>query len=344
MMTTADVARDYARRGWKPVAVHRKTKKPVDRGWQKRPFNPAQFDGNSLNVAIQLGEISGGLVDVDLDSILAIGLAPEFLPPTDAIFGRRSKPCSHQLYVSDLCKSEKRAVIQFKESSGAVIVELRIGANGRGATTTFPPSMHASGELVQWERDGDPARVAGADLKRAVLALAICCLLKPHYPGSGSRHEGALVLGGVLARADWRPDDIGHLVTVLARAADDDEWQDRVGAAIGAVVVRENGGEVPGLPRLAELWGGECAETLGKWLPTTRAAFSSGKGAGLEDSVALDLAEQHADDLRYIAKSSQWMRFTGAHWEAETTLGAFDESRKLCRLAGDAKAKTVVVS
>ena len=340
-MNIADAALDYARRrGWKPVPVHRKTKKPVDKGWQKRSFDPAQFDGNSLNVAVQLGEVSGGLVDIDLDNMLAIGLAPEFLPPTDAIFGRRSKPCSHQLYLSDLCSSEKRAAIQFKDFSGAVIVELRIGANGKAATTTFPPSMHPSGELVQWERDGEPARVAGDDLKRAVLALAVCCLLKPHYPGSGSRHEGALVIGGVLARANWKSDDIGHLVAVMARAAGDEERIDRVSTPIGAVVARANGNDVPGLTRFAEIWGKDVADILGKWLPTARGVQSI-NGAGLEDRVALEFAAQHIDDVRYVAKSSQWMRWNGARWQAEDTLSAFDKSRKLCRAAGDAKAKTV---
>jgi hypothetical protein len=264
MTTIADAAITYARRGWKPVPLHRKTKKPIGKGWQTRPFDPTQFNGNAINIAVQLGAASGGLVDVDLDNQLAIGFAPEFLPATAAIFGRRSKPAAHQLYVSDLCQSEKAATIQYKDGN-AVIVELRIGAGNKGAATTMPPSMHPSGELVQWVHDGEPARVAGDDLKRAVLQLAVACLLKPRYPGAGSRHEAALVLGGVLARADWLPDDIGHLVTMLARAVDDDEWQDRVGAAIGAVVARANGGDVPGLPRLAEVWGKDVADTLGKW-------------------------------------------------------------------------------
>src|SRR5262249_17956276 len=133
----AAAALEYHARGWKPVPVNRKTKKPIGTGWQKRPFDPAQFNGNAQNVAIQLGAVSRGLVDVDLDSMLAVGLATEFLPPTDAIFGRRSKPCSHQLYLSDLCDSEKCAAIQFREftngHAGQVIVELRIGGNGKGA-------------------------------------------------------------------------------------------------------------------------------------------------------------------------------------------------------------------
>ena len=113
--TIADAARAYAKRGWKPVPIGRKSKKPIDKGWQKRRFDPAQFNGNAQNVAVQLGAVSGGLCDVDLDSKLAIGLALDLLPPTDAIFGRRSKPCSHQLYVSDLHVTEKHAAIQFRE-------------------------------------------------------------------------------------------------------------------------------------------------------------------------------------------------------------------------------------
>ena len=62
--TIADAALDYHRRGWKPVPVSRQTKKPIGKGWQKRPFNPAQFNGNDQNVAVQLGEVSGGLADV----------------------------------------------------------------------------------------------------------------------------------------------------------------------------------------------------------------------------------------------------------------------------------------
>src|SRR5262249_22950266 len=121
MPTIADAALDYhTRRKWKPVPVSRKTKKPIGKEWQKRPFNPNPFDANRSsanrqNVGIQFGEVSGGLVDTDLDSRAAIGLAPEFLPPTDAVFGRRSKPCSHQLYRSDLYKTEKRAVIQYAQ-------------------------------------------------------------------------------------------------------------------------------------------------------------------------------------------------------------------------------------
>src|SRR5262249_35194567 len=315
----AAAALEYYARGWKPVPVNRKTKKPIGTGWQKRPFDAAKFNAKAENVAMQLGAVSRGLVDVDLDSMLAVGLAPGFLPPTDAIFGRRSKPCSHQLYLSDLCDSEKCAAIQFREftngHAGQVIVELRIGGNSKGAATVVPPSMHETGETVEWERDDEPAHVAGDALKRAVTKLAVACVLMPRYPGQGSRHEGALVLGGVLVRAGWPAEDIEHLVRVLAGSAGDDEVTDRTLAATGALSVKANGGDVAGFTRLAELWGKDAADTLAKWGLAAGRELRGDKGAGLEDSVALAFAEEHAHHFRFVAASSQWIRLGCPRWE-----------------------------
>jgi hypothetical protein len=340
--TVEAAAIDYARRGWKPVPIGRKSKKPVGGGWQKRPFDPAQFNGNAQNVAIQLGAVSNGLADIDLDCVDAIGFATDFLPATGAIFGRRSKPCSHQLYTTDLHQTEHAAVIAYAESAGGkasqMIVELRIGANGKGATSVFPPSLHVTGESVEWVADGEPARVGGDDLKRAVAQLAVACLLKRHYPGEGSRHEGALVIGGVLARAGWTADDIMHVIGVVARAVGDREVSDRVNTAASAINKKANGEDVAGHARAADVWGKDAADTLAKWL---RADAPRQPKGGQEDSIALDFAEQHADDYRYVAASGQWMRWIGSCWRPERTLAAFDSARTLCRRAGDAQAKTV---
>jgi hypothetical protein len=188
-----------------------------------------------------------------------------------AIFGHNSKPCSHQLYFcDDLCKGEKAAIqfIRYVDGKKAgVIVELRTGSDGKGAATVFPPSMHVTGETVQWVNEGEPSRVSGDVLKRCVLKLAVAVLLGPNYPGNGSRHEGALALGGVLVRAGWGADDIEHVMKVLARNARDDEISDRVEAAVSAVRIKANGQPIQGLPSLAKLWGKDAADTLGHWLP-----------------------------------------------------------------------------
>ena len=148
------------------------------------------------------------------------------------------------------------------------------------------------------------------------------------------------MLGGVLARAGWSADDIGHLVGVVARAADDREWRDRADTAAGAVAVKANGHDVSGLGRLRDVWGPDVRDTLCKWLGWQELRAGS-KAAGFEDAIALKFAEQHAEHFRYVAASSQWMRWTGLHWQTEDTLAAFDESRMLCRKHGDADAKKV---
>jgi P4 family phage/plasmid primase-like protien len=342
--TIAEAARAHHARGWKPVPISRKTKKPIEKAWQKRPYDPAQFKGDAQNVGIQLGKVSGGLADVDLDCAEAISLAPQFLPPTGAIFGRKSKPASHWLYVTDLCETDVGAVIQFPEyvggKSDAMIVELRVGGKRdgeyKGATSVFPPSLHESGETVAWVRDGEPAKVAGDGLVHVVRKLAVASLLQRHYPGAGSRHKGALAIGGVLVRAGWNADDIGHVVEQVARAAGDGEVDDRVSAAKGAVGANANGTDVAGLQSAREAWGDIVADTLGHWLKLR--ALPAG---GFEDRIALEFSALHADDLRYVAAWNEWLQWDGVRWRVEKTLHAFDLARVLCRAAGSAAARTV---
>jgi hypothetical protein len=67
----------------------------------------------------------------------------------------------------------------------------------------------------------------------------------PRYAGQGSRHEGALVLGGVLSRARWTENDIRHLVGVIARHAGDGDVRDRVETAASALAAKANGTDDP---------------------------------------------------------------------------------------------------
>jgi len=92
-------ALDFIKRGWRPIPVPEGEKAPRHPQWQNLRVTADDacdyFHENNGNVGILMGEPSGNLVDIDLDTQEAITLAPSFLPTTGSVFGRESKPCSH---------------------------------------------------------------------------------------------------------------------------------------------------------------------------------------------------------------------------------------------------------
>src|SRR6516165_5350257 len=269
-----EVAREYLRRGWKPIPISARKKYPNNSGWQLNEVTldniDSQFMLGHTNIGVQFGPVSNGLCDVDLDCAEARELARFFLPETGAVFGRRSSPAAHWLYQSDIWQQVNTAATTFEDpivaadddEHGVMLVELRTGRVGKnkvvkGALSLFPPSRHPSGERVQWDKDGEPARVDGAELSRCVKSLAAAALLVRHYPSKGKQHKAiGLVLGGWLARAGWDESRIAHFVEAVARTAGDAEWQDRVTAAKGAASKLANGEqEIPGTPRMRAVFG-----------------------------------------------------------------------------------------
>lgn len=180
-------ARDYINRGWSPIPIPYRTKVPVIKGWQNLAISevalPTYFNGKPQNIGILLGEKSGGLVDSDLDSPEAVKLADWFLPKTDAVFGRKGKPSSHRLYICEDAEYSKfnnplmAASADKDERKNACIVEIRTTSNGKGIQTVFPPSVHESGESIEWQSEGKPAIVSAVELKRSVAKLAAASLL-----------------------------------------------------------------------------------------------------------------------------------------------------------------------
>ena len=91
-------ARAFLLRFWFVIPIPPKQKAPRIRKWTEirlKISDLADAFGPHDNIGCLLGEPSGGLIDVDLDCIEAIAAAPYFLPPTDRIHGRKSKPESH---------------------------------------------------------------------------------------------------------------------------------------------------------------------------------------------------------------------------------------------------------
>jgi hypothetical protein len=218
-MNALDIALSYINRGWNPVPVKPRSKKPLGEGWQTRSLTAETaeqfFNGAELNVGVQLGPRSHGLTDTDLDCAEAIAIAPHLLPPTAAQFGRPSKRRSHWLYITDLGTHSDKATIKFQEPRTLkMLVELRIGGGEKGAQTVFPGSIHEEGETIAWEQDGAPAEVDGADLVQRVTALAVYSLIARHWPGKDThaRHNTALALGGFLARGGCSAADAKRIV------------------------------------------------------------------------------------------------------------------------------------
>ena len=139
--TTREFAAKYVELGFSVIPVRFKGKNPIIPEWQKHPIGEEDVDNwfgrEPTNIGVLLGTPSGGLVDIDLDDNDAVQFAAAFLPPTDMVFGRTSRPSSHRLYrVPDPCKPCKLAA-----SGLGSIVELR----SNGQQTVFPGSIHEFG-------------------------------------------------------------------------------------------------------------------------------------------------------------------------------------------------------
>jgi hypothetical protein len=282
-MTPLEIALEYIRRGWNPVPMKYRTKGPTEDDWQRRTISAdnaaTYFNGSRMNVGVILGPSSRGLTDVDLDAAEAVVIGPYLLPPTGSIFGRPSKRASHREYYTELSTTYDGSAVQLKTPERKMLVELRIGG-GKGAQTVFPGSVHETGEPIQWEENGEPASVDGNDLLARVKLVAAAALIARNWPVEGGRHEAACCVGGLLARAGFTEEQIKLAAQAIARAANDNEWKDRVKTAQDAASEYHNGGRAFGLPKLIEIIGKPAAKRLPNGWPTTFAPSAASIRSG----------------------------------------------------------------
>jgi Bifunctional DNA primase/polymerase, N-terminal len=258
-----DWARYYIWRGLTVVPVPYREKGPIITGWQKLTItldNVGEYFPGQMNIGAQQGPRSGGLVDGDLDCTEAEMLADWFLPDTEAIFGRASKPRSHRLYRCD--DPEPKAAETFNDENGGIILELRFGGGGKGAQTVFPGSVHKdSGESIEWH-GGVFGEITDADSAKLIALggqLACAALLLRHWPARGSRHFTALNVGGLLARAGWERDDVANLVRAVCTGYGSSSTEVHVKAALDSFDNTNNGDPTYGLPNLRKLLNNEAA-------------------------------------------------------------------------------------
>jgi hypothetical protein len=254
-------ARTYTRRGWRVIPIPRREKAPHLTHWQDlrlRESDLPEHFGKLSNIGLLLGKASKGLVDIDLDCDEAILLAESFLPHTNRIHGRSSKPSSHYwYYVPSSPKPEK-----FSDLDGECLLELR----STGQQTVAPPSLHPAGERIRWESRGKAARVGEEELLSAVRRLAAACLLARHWPATGSRHNASLALAGCLLRADWERVEAEEFVSQVAMAANDEEWKKRRADVRTTLKKLGQDGHATGRPSLNRLVDERVVERALEWL------------------------------------------------------------------------------
>jgi Bifunctional DNA primase/polymerase, N-terminal/Primase C terminal 2 (PriCT-2) len=202
-MTPLDAARGYVTRGWRVVPIPFGEKGPRAPGWDKLDLGlgdlPRHFCGD-CNLGVRLGHMSGELIDLDLDCPEALALADRYLPPTQAEFGRQSKPRSHRLFVAAGAVYESFAdPLSDKKNT---LLELRAsGRDGGAHQTLFPPSI-ADGERREWRGNIiAPAVIAAAGLRTAAAWLAIGALVRRYVSVHASERPGP-DLPDLLAEAD----------------------------------------------------------------------------------------------------------------------------------------------
>jgi len=260
-ISTLKAAHKYIKKSWAPIPVPGGKKAPRIKAWTELRLTEKELEGGfpeGSNIGVLLGEPSGGLIDIDIDSDEAVAFAEAFLPKTKAIFGRKSRPGTHRLY---RCLKIPKKSIKIIDESKATIVEIR----STGAQTIFPPSTHPSGEDISWENAGTPAEVDSDALILSVRLVAAGTILAHHYPAQGSRHDYSLVIASLLARAGYE-EDIKHFLHTVAYQAGDEEVDDRINSADSALSRIADGNTTWGLPHLADLIGDDPTQAVAKIL------------------------------------------------------------------------------
>jgi hypothetical protein len=252
-------AKQYIESAWSVVPLNPGEKRASVK-WQSTTSKPSDFNDDS-NIAVKMGDVSNGLVDVDCDHPFAVASAKELLPITGRVFGRSSKPSSHYLF---LCPGIKSTTFtDIRDSNGAMLVEIR----STNTFTMFPPSIHPSGEPVMWEIERDLLERTPEEMYNDVRAVALACLLGIHYPGHGNKHFAiGQYLPGFLLQAKLDPVLVKMIIRTAAQLAGDQDWPDREKAINATIDKFKRGEPVAGGPKLADALGSEVVAKMRAWL------------------------------------------------------------------------------
>lgn len=262
----AVAAKQYRERGFHTIRLRPRSKRPIGTGWQSGAEPDTDF-GNGENVGIVLGQKSGGLVDIDLDSPESIHLARLFFDDLPS-FGRESSRESHRVAICNDLPTDAKVIRLPWADSQDVLIELRAS----GGQTVFPPSIHeGTGETVEWTFGSSPDRFPELDwetLKFNVGLIAFLAIVERNYPrSSGSRDDICLALAGSLLNMGVDVSLVDRIIVDIASRCGDEEAEQRAKAR-QTHDKRASGVAVTGLPKLCDLLSLDI-QRVGKLLATT---------------------------------------------------------------------------
>ena len=351
-------AGEYRRLGWWPVPLS--GKQPRGEGWPQLRLSEDELAGafrEGDNLGLILGEASGGLVDVDLDHPLAVRLAPFLLPPTPMRHGRAGAGVSHYWYQCELKQTQRWQLPPDEAGQRVTVIEAR----SNGGQTMVPPSIHPSGEPVQWIKGGKltPAKVAARELASACQAIAaLAALSRLWLPGA--RNDLAMRLGGWWAKAGLPRERAELLITALCGASGDNEAENRLGAVRLSYDKHARGETVAGALELASQLGEGVFNQAARWLGLAgRTAAKTGRGTGdagpvkgrtgvnpyrYELSLLLELTDEgnarrflalYGERVLHCALLGGWYWWDGQRWQLDSTGRALEYARECSRRCAD---------
>ena len=301
------MAKYLSKQGIVPIPVRPKSKIPCESGWTEPKHGNsdlvARFGGPDLNIGVLLGKPSGDLVDIDIDCPEGIELAKSILPDTGWTHGRQSARTSHYFYFAPGSKTRKFV----DPIDGTMLLEIR----SDGCQTVVPPSRHESGELVEHEGEGVATEIRSELLQDDVSKLAAATIFVRHYPANGDRHNAIMAFSGMLLKGGLAQDVVEWFVTVIAKAAGDEEWEQRktdVATTAERLAQRQ---PVTGAPTLARIIDERVvrsvAELLGiEWRGESRTPAAPSQPEplrrGLEVVSLCDLLAEEPEETQWLVE------------------------------------------
>ena len=273
-----DHAARYLAHGLIPIPIPEGQKGPQHEGWQTTTAQNAlaAFRGPGGNLGVLLGP--SGIVDVDLDVPEALPFARALLPPT-ACFGRPGNPESHWWYRCPAGGYAKHNDVprasadpEARHLPSKTLVELRAG----NAQTVAPPSVHPSGEAIEWVRPlADIVTIDAPDIARRVSHVAAGALMVRHWPAV-SRHEAQLALAGCLCDAGLPQEDAASFLTLVCEGAGDANPGKREATIRSTFEARAAGRPIAAWKSLAGLLGRDVTDKLRALIGSPEASFAIG--------------------------------------------------------------------